>query len=162
MASKRVTKRKPKQRWKPADIERAAIRYCIEGTVLGTSRLESIPETTIINWKDTGRQEWVDAIESYRDQNNDRFISTANKIIDKATEVTLDKLPEASAQQAATIGAIYYDKQRLALSLPGSYTASGSTVEQLARQFKALASTHTIVPNSTVIEHEKGPIKDGG
>ena len=156
---KRVDKRK---RWKPADIERAAIRYCIEGTVLAVEREEHIPETTIRGWRDNSPV-WAAATEAYRDQNNDRFISRANAIIDKATDVTLEKLPEATAQQAATIGAIYYDKQRLALQLPGSYTAKTETMTDLAKQFQALARDIKAKTVQVIdITPDKAPLKDPG
>ena len=144
-----------KEKWRPEDIERAAIRYCIEGTIQGTEREESIPASTIRHWRDTGRDEWDAAVVAYRDQNNDRFIATANKIIDSATKVTLDKLPSATAQQAATIGAIYYDKQRLALSLPGSYGGGDGGVQALqaaADLFHRLANDKVLVPKSKVID----------
>ena len=145
---------KPKQRWSKPDIERAAIRYSIEGTVLGTARIENIPEATITHWKNNS-DVWDTAITIYRDQNNDRFIATANKIIDKATEVTLDKLPEATAQQAATIGAIYYDKQRLALSLPTSIRGESDSITKLAAQFEKLSRDHRNIQSSVVSVQDK-------
>ena len=132
---------KPKHRWTKEDIQRAAIRYAIQGTVLGTARIENIPESTVTSWKNNS-DVWDAAIETYRDQNNDRFVSTANKIIDAATEVTLEKLPEATAQQAATIGAIYYDKQRLALSLPTSISGKSESMDAMRLEFARMSASH--------------------
>ena len=151
MPKKTITKRK---RWRPEDIERAAVRYCIEGTIQGTERAESIPASTIRLWRDNGNEVWDRSIVAYRDQNNMAFVAKANKIIDAATDITLEKLPEATAQQAATIGAIYYDKQRLALSLPTSISGKQESITSLMDTFRKLSESHTIVPKASIIEHK--------
>jgi hypothetical protein len=69
--------------------------------------------------------------------------------------VTMAKLPDATAQQAATIGAIYYDKQRLALQLPGSYSASNGTLEALADRFKAIEANHRAIQDSVCATQDK-------
>jgi hypothetical protein len=134
---------KKRRRWKPADIERAAIAYCIEGNISAASKACNIPASTIRDFRENS-EVWDIATVQYRDQNNDQFIARANQIIDLATDVTIEKLPDASARDAATIGAIFYDKQRLALSLPTRIT-TGSTDQQIAAlvdSFSALADTY--------------------
>lgn len=105
--------------------KQAAISYAIQGNAAAVGRELGISETTLSDWR---KQEWFVAItEEVRSQNADRITAQAQKIIDSATDITLEKLPDASAKDAATIGAIWYDKLRLSLSLPTSISSNNTS-----------------------------------
>jgi hypothetical protein len=81
----------------------------------------------------------VSLLERLRNENKDRFISTSQKIIDQATARTLETIDGADCRTAATVGAIYFDKLRLALNQPTSIRGDTGGVAALAQQFAALS-----------------------
>jgi len=60
--------------------------------------------------------------------------------VDKAQEVALEKLPEASAQQAMIIAATGTDKIRLHDGMPTEITGKVGTIADLAKEFNKLAN----------------------
>ena len=111
--------------------------YAIRGSYLGTARHLGMPESTV---RDMVKSDWgQELLAKVREENQDRFISVSQKIIDKATARTLDTIDDADCRTAATVGAIYYDKLRLALQLPTSIRGDTGGVEALAKQFAALS-----------------------
>ena len=116
---------------------RAVTAYAIEGTYKAASRACGVAESTL---RDMVKSDWgQELLAEVRAQNQDRFIATSQRIIDAATARTLETIDDADCRTAATVGAIYYDKLRLALSLPTSIRGDSGGVAALAQQFAALS-----------------------
>ena len=115
----------------------AAVQYAIKGSLSAVSRELNIPRSTMVEWKSTGW--WDETIGKVRQETNDLFIADATRIIKKATKRTEDTLDEADCRTAATVGAIYYDKLRLALGQPTSISSKAEGIEVLAQQFRELS-----------------------
>jgi len=106
----------PGSKYTDEQRRQAAILYAINGTATSVESELNIPARTVNDWRNS--EWWESIVAEVRLENNDRLIAKAQQIIDSATDITLEKLPEASAKDAATIGAIYVDKLRLSLNQP--------------------------------------------
>jgi len=62
-------------------------------------------------------------------------------LVDKAQQVALEKLPEASARDAMIIAATGTDKIRLADNMPTAIIGKSDDMEALAKQFDQLAQS---------------------
>jgi len=71
-------------------------------------------------------------------------------VVDKAQQVALEKLPEATALQAKTIPGIGTDKIRLADNLPTAIAGRSPDMEALANEFKK-PSQQFVEKNANVI-----------
>jgi len=115
-----------------------AIQYAISGNMKKVARQSGIPRTTIISWQ---KQPWWDEfIATVRSEKADEHRAKYSELVDKAQEVALEKLPEASAQQAMIIAATGTDKIRLHDGMPTSITGSIDNRE-LAERCKELSRT---------------------
>lgn len=127
----------PGSKYTDEQRRQAAILYAINGTATSVESELNIPARTVNDWRNS--EWWESIVAEVRLENNDRLIAKAQQIIDSATDITLEKLPEASAKDAATIGAIYVDKLRLSLNQPTSISGKAEGIEDLAAQFRALS-----------------------
>ena len=123
----------------------AAIQYAIKGNMVAVAKDTGIPRKTIVDWK--GSDWWDSIIAEVRQENTNYQVARYTAIIEKAQEITLAKLPEATAAQAAVISGIATDKARLLLNLPTSISSTQGTTEAinaLAKQFKELSDSYKI------------------
>ena len=65
-------------------------------------------------------------------------------MVDKAQDIALEKLPDASAAQASIIAATATDKGRLLLNQPTSITGKGQSIDDLAKAFNKLANRNVV------------------
>jgi len=115
-----------------------AIQYAIHGNMKKAARQCGIPRTTIISWQ---KQVWWDElISEIRSAKADEHRAKYSELVDKAQEVALEKLPEASAQQAMIIAATGTDKIRLHDGMPTEITGKVGTIADLAKEFNKLAN----------------------
>ncbi len=132
------------------DEQRATVigEYAIKGTYSSVSRALTIPERTVCDWV---KSDWgQEMLAEIRRENQDRFISTSQEIINAATKRTLDTIEEADCRTAATVGAIYYDKLRLALNQPTSIRGDSSSIQALANEFRRIARDNKNIMDSVV------------
>jgi len=117
-----------------ADI---AIQYAISGNMKKVARQSGIPRTTIISWQ---KQDWWDElISEVRSAKADEHRAKYSELVDKAQEVALEKLPEASAQQAMIIAATGTDKVRLHDGMPTAITGKAPNMKALVQEFERLS-----------------------
>ena len=109
----------------------ACIIYAHKGTLRAVSKATGIPKQTLSDWAKS--ELWQETIATVRSANEDLYRARYAKIIDKATKLTLKKLPTASARDCLIIGATANDKLRLSMNMPTSISQSGSTNEQLKK-----------------------------
>jgi len=115
-----------------------AIQYAISGNMKKVARQSGIPRTTIISWQ---KQDWWDElIAAVRSEKADEHRAKYSELVDAAQQVALEKLPEASAQQAMIIAATGTDKIRLHDGMPTSIAGNTDTRE-LAERCKELSRT---------------------
>ncbi len=106
-----------------------AVLYAISGNAKKVAKDTGIPRTTIVGWK---KQDWwQDAVASVRSEKADEHRAKYSELVDKAQQVALKKLPEASARDAMIIAATGTDKIRLADNMPTSISGNQATSEQL-------------------------------
>ena len=72
----------------------AAILYAHKGTFAATARESGIPETTLGHWAKHSDW-WESTVAEVRAQKNDLYVAKYGEIIEKATDITLEKLPDA-------------------------------------------------------------------
>jgi hypothetical protein len=138
------------------DDTRAAVigEYAVKGVYAAVGRALSIPPKTV---SDMVKSDWGQAmLAEVRRQNGDRFIATSQEIIDRATERTLETIEDADCRTAATVGAIYYDKLRLALNQPTSIRGDSASLQSLANEFRRIAQDNRNITES-VVSVQPGP-----
>ncbi len=119
-----------------------AVLYAVSGNAKKVAKDTGIPRTTIVGWK--GQDWWQDFVEQIRAQNTDKAFAKYAQMVDKAQDIALEKLPDASAAQASIIAATATDKGRLLLNQPTSITGKVGSIADLAKEFNKLANTNVV------------------
>lgn len=120
----------------------ALVEYSIVGVQQEVADNLGINPTTLHGWINS---DWGnDMLQELRRATTIRMGAIAQDLYFKATQRTLEALPEATAAQAATIGAIYFDKYRLAGNEPTSIKSDGG-VDAMIKAFKDIAAKHSPV-----------------
>ena len=119
-----------------------AVLYAVSGNAKKVAKDTGIPRTTIVGWK--GQDWWVDAVEQIRAQNTDKALAKYAQMVDKAQDIALEKLPDASAAQASIIAATATDKGRLLTNQPTSITGKAQSIDDLAKAFNKLANKNVV------------------
>jgi len=119
-----------------------AVLYAVSGNAKKVAKDTGIPRTTIVGWK--GQDWWQDVVEQIRAQNNDKALAKYAQMVDKAQDVALEKLPDASAAQASIIAATATDKGRLLLNQPTSITGKAQSIDDLAKAFNLIANENVV------------------
>ena len=119
-----------------------AVLYAVSGNAKKVAKDTGIPRTTIVGWKN--QEWWVDAVGQIRAQNNDKALAKYAQMVDKAQDIALEKLPDASAAQASIIAATATDKGRLLMNQPTSITGKSTSILDLAREFNKLANKNVV------------------
>ena len=136
-------------RWTLDQKQQAAIQYAITGSLVKTCKATSIPETTLSGWKDS--EEWVEMIAAVRSEKTNEHRARYSTILDLAQQQTIDKLPEATAQQAAVIGGVAFDKLRLIDNQPTTINGQSGDMKSLAKEFERLSDEMARKRNHKVI-----------
>jgi len=127
-----------------------AIQYAISGNMKQVAKQTGIPRTTIISWR---KQEWWDElIAEVRGEKADEHRAKYIELVDLAQQVTLEKLPKASAAQASIIAATATDKIRLHDGMPTEITGKSGDMKALANEFARLSDEMNRVRNKRVVE----------
>ena len=119
-----------------------AVLYAVSGNAKQVAKDTGIPRTTIVGWKN--QEWWVDVVEQLRAQNTDKALAKYAQMVDKAQDIALEKLPDASAAQASIIAATATDKGRLLLNQPTSITGKAQSMADLAKVFNKLANESVV------------------
>ncbi len=114
-----------------------AILYAISGNMKKVARDTGIPRTTIVGWKKTDW--WDDAVATVRSEKADEHRAMYSKLVAKAQQVALEKLPEASAAQAHLIACQATDKVRLHDGMPTLIAGNTGDMKALADEFAKLS-----------------------
>jgi len=131
----------------------AAIQYAIEGNLKKIEREQGIPNTTLSHWR-LHSDWWDEAVARVRAEKADEHIAQYLQTVSVAQEITLAKLPEASAAQAHLIACQATDKAQLLMGLPTSIRGDSSTVQALADEFRKLSADHKAIQESVVSTQE--------
>ncbi len=114
-----------------------AIQYAISGNMKRTAKAAGIPRTTIISWQ---KQDWWhELIAEVRGEKSDEHRARYSELVDLAQQVTLEKLPEASAAQAHLIACQATDKIRLHDGMPTEISGQSGDMKALANEFRKLS-----------------------
>ena len=119
-----------------------AVLYAVSGNAKQVAKDTGIPRTTIVGWKN--QEWWQDVVEQLRTQNTDKALAKYAQMVDKAQDIALEKLPDASAAQASIIAATATDKGRLLLNQPTSITGKTTSIADLAKEFNKLANRNVV------------------
>ena len=111
--------------------------YAVKGVASVVSRQLNIPETTICHWRKSDW--WLSGLEELRSQNQDEHIAAYHQLVREGLKVALDKLPDASAREAAVIAAVATDKAQLLQNRPTAIRGDTGGVAALAKQFAQLS-----------------------
>ncbi len=114
-----------------------AVLYAISGNAKKVAKATGIPRTTIVGWKKA--EWWQDAVTSIRSEKADEHRAKYSELVDKAQQVVLKKLPEASARDAMIIAATGTDKIRLHDGMPTEITGKAESMNSLAAEFRKLS-----------------------
>ncbi len=114
------------------------VLYAISGNAKKVAKATGIPRTTIVGWKKA--EWWQDAVTSVRSEKADEHRAKYSELVDKAQQVALEKLPEASAAQANLIACQATDKIRLHDGMPTEITGQAESMNSLAAEFRALSA----------------------
>ena len=115
----------------------AAVLYAAKGTYSAVIREQDIPKSTLSNWSKTDW--WDDVLVQVRTEKSDEHRAKYVEIVDLAQEITLDKLPEASAAQAHLIACQATDKVRLHDGMPTLISDKSGGTQALIKKFDDLA-----------------------
>ncbi len=168
-----------KQGWYPDEkrIEVVSLYACI-GNPTDIATLTGVPVATIRGWR---REQWfITLLEEIRDENNENLDARFTQIVNKAQDLILDRLENGdtvltkmgelikkpvSIRDLALVGAITVDKRQIIRNKPTSIQEQQVTpiigrLEQLAENFKALASKKEIPSNQVIVDVEYKEIID--
>ena len=116
----------------------AAVQYAVLGNMKQVSKRTGIPRSTIIGWKD---KDWFnELVTTALSEKREQHIAKYVQIVDAAQDITLVKLPEASAAQAHLIACQATDKGQLLAGLPTSISSNHDT-RALAEMCQELSRT---------------------
>ena len=118
--------------------EQAALAYAIDGVMNKVAKDMDIPRTTLIAWSE--KEWWDNIIDTVRHEKQQQHVATYTKIVDAAQKVVLDKIGESTASQASLIACQAQDKSLLLQGKATSISAKTETRQDLADQFRKLAS----------------------
>jgi len=121
---------RPERTYTLEDKIGAAVLYANEGTIKGTARKSSIPESTIRYWVNEDQQ-FRDLIDKSRNELADELIGKWQGVIEKAIEVYAEKASTMTAKEAVIAAAVAQDKQRTLQALPAQYSAKSPEAERL-------------------------------
>ncbi len=114
------------------------VLYAISGNAKKVAKDTGIPRTTIVGWKKA--EWWQDAVTSVRSEKADEHRALYSELVDKAQQVALEKLPEASARDAMIIAATGTDKIRLHDGMPTSINGKSEDIQALTKLFKDIST----------------------
>jgi len=135
----------------------AAIQYAVLGNMKTVAKAIGLPRTTLNDWKKT--DSWLEIIKDVQTEKNVEQRAKYSKIVDKAQQQTLDKLPDANAAQAHLIACQATDKVRIHDGMPTSISSNMDSRE-LSEMCKELSRTmrdHRVVATQS---KEKDKDKD--
>ena len=127
-----------------------AILYAISGNAKKVAKDTGIPRTTIVGWK--GQEWWQEAVTAVRSEKADEHRAKYSELVDKAQQVALEKLPEASAAQANLIACQATDKIRLHDGMPTEITSKSGDMKDLANEFAKLSDEMNRERNKRVVQ----------
>ncbi len=103
----------------------AAIQFAVLGNMKQVSKRTGIPRSTIIGWRD---KDWFnELVTTALSEKREQHIAKYCQIVDAAQDVTLEKLPDASAAQANLIACQATDKAQLLSGMPTAITTNHDT-----------------------------------
>jgi uncharacterized protein YyaL (SSP411 family) len=105
--------------------------YVLTGSYRKTGRNTSTPESSVrdIIKSEAGQE----LLATLRAANEESFKVRAQHVIDQAIDRTLETIGDADCKTAATVGAIYYDKLRLAEAKPSRITDNAGVANVIAQ-----------------------------
>ncbi len=136
MTTKIVTKRKRVGRYSNEVRSQAGIEYAVCGSLAQVSRSTGIPEPTLGMWNRNGV--WDELIKEVQAAKASEHRAKYSQIIDIAQDVTLAKLPEATAAQAHLIACQGTDKVRLADNMPTTITSTSKSMQSMTERFEKI------------------------
>jgi hypothetical protein len=105
--------------------------YVLTGSYRKTGRNTSTPESSV---RDIVKSEaGQELLATLRAANEESFKVRAQHVIDQAIDRTLETIGDADCKTAATVGAIYYDKLRLAEAKPSRITDNTGIANVIAQ-----------------------------
>ena len=146
-ASQEIEEHKPGEQWSDEVVRECARVFTMTGSYEKTSAITSVPRATLAAWEHRGNDVWVDSCTKLQHESDrellNRYIEGAKASIDQ----TMAELPNATAQQAATISGIFLDKSRLIANRSTSIREDRSLrdlSESFDAMFKDYQERHTI------------------
>ena len=108
--------------WSDQDYVETMALYNLYHNYSEVSRQTGVPASTIQNWvRDQGqRKTKIFRYDQRLKETQDRLMESMGYVAEKALQQTYEKLPDASAAQAATIYGILFDKQQMIVGSAGS------------------------------------------
>lgn len=155
MSGRLVNQRK---RYTELDKREACALHVVLGNIEAVARDLDIPATTVQSWKKEAW--WEEQQKELRAEKEDEMVAQLAEVIDEAHRQTIDRLKNGDhhviktkeghvvervpmkGKDAATVGAIAVDKQRILLNKPTSISASQGTNEDMIKNFAKLVSQH--------------------
>jgi len=139
------------------DVKRREVAslFAVLGNQREVAKITGVPETTICKWRKTA---WWDAfLQAARSEHEAEVDAMQSRIIKEANQVVMDRLRNGdykilkdgtlkrvpvTAKDAATVGAITFDKRQIARSLPTSINVNaGDMLAQMADNMRRLAQS---------------------
>ena len=139
------------------DRRQAVAYYCVLGVMSKVSQATDIPTTTLAHWKN--KSDWWDGmVAEVRIEKEAEIQAQFSKIIEEACKSVLDSLENGDevhtkdgiqrikmkGRDAATVGAIMFDKLQLSLNRPTSIKGDTGSLEELAQKFRDLSSMYSL------------------
>ena len=107
--------------WTDEDFVHAVALYNLYHNYSEVSRQTGVPVATIRSWVlDTDRHKAILNYDQRLKETQDRLMQAMGFVAEEALQKVHEKLPEASAAQAATIYGILFDKQQMIAGNTGS------------------------------------------
>ena len=127
---------------KDEKLQAAAI-YVVTGRQDKAAEAIGAGRCVVHAWISRGDEDWLDAVARAQEVYDETIPHQLAGHMTRALEVMTEKLPEATASQAATIYGILFDKRQIAMNRPTSITGKRDDAERRLSEIAAKLESKT-------------------
>ncbi len=130
---------KPHEPWSQDKKAQCAITLLTCGSIKQAAKQCHVPVKTLGHWA-LHDEYFIDKVASLQDEKSIEHQNTYGLIVDKAQQITLEKLKDASAAQANLIACQASDKALLLAGKPTKITSNSDSIEHYTKLFQDIAN----------------------
>jgi len=139
LTKRRQVAHKPREPWSQDKKAECAITLLTCGSIKQAAKQCHVPVKTLGHWA-LHDEYFIEKVASLQDEKSIEHQNTYSLIVDKAQQITLEKLDEATAAQANLIACQASDKALLLGGKPTTITSTPNSIEHYTKFFTDIAN----------------------